>query len=700
MKKYIFLGASAFAFVTSQAQVDRSIVPTAGKAPVINIKESEVFTLDNGITVILSENHKIPEVSFNLVMGSDPVVEGSKVGVSELMGQLLTSGTAKRTKDVMDNEIDFIGASLSASGSNVFMTCLTKHISKGTDLMADAAMNSIFPESEFTRIVTQAESGLMNIKSSPEEMASNAVKKSIFGASHSRGEMMTEMSIKNITRNDVLEYYKVFFTPKGAYLVVVGDITRAELEKIAKDKFGSWKGGDKITFENPKPKPITGTNVVFVNQPGAVQSNISLAFPLDLKQGDKDILAFNVLEQIFGGGGFSTRLMKNVREDKGYTYGAYGRGSISPYGSYFSTSGAFRNEVSDSAITEMLKELNIITNETVTDAELKSVLATMAGSFGRSLESPQTVANFALNTIRYNLPKDYYQTYLTRLAAVTKDDVLDAAQKFFNAKRCNVIVVGNSDILPQLAKLDSDGKIEKVDEFGDAKKEIMASDLTKEQFIAKYADVMVAGKNAKAKAKTLKKIKNYVVIMEGSVQGTVLAMTRAYIAPSKEVSTMSVPSMGMVVQSSAFDGKKGYQSNMQEGKKDLTAEEIAQQQKSMGLVPEMNYLIAGMAYEMVGIEEVNGKKFYVLKTNDGSGDTFSYYDVTTMMKMKSVSSPKGPDGTVTTVTTTFDDYKQINGLYFAHKTVINAGEQVLPMTAKSITVNGKLDSKLTDLLKM
>jgi zinc protease len=698
MKKYIFLSISAFTLATSQAQVDRSILPTAGKAPIINIKESEVFMLDNGITVILSENHKIPQVSFNLTMGSDPILEGSKAGVSDLTGQLLTSGTKTRTKDVLDNEIDYIGANINASGNNIYMSCLTKHITKGTDLMADVLMNSNFPDSEFTRLVTAAESGLMNIKSSPDEMGRNAVIKGIFGASHPRGEMMTEASIKNITKQDILDYYKTIFTPKGAYLVVVGDITKAELEKIVKDKFGSWKGGDKITYSGTPVKALTGSQVIFVNQPGAVQSNIAISFPLDLKPGDKDQITFNVMEQIFGGGGFSTRLMKNVREDKGYTYGAYGSASLSPYGSYYATSGAFRNEVSDSAITEMLKEIDAITNANVTDEELKSTLATMAGNFGRSLERPQTVAGFALNIIRYNLPKDYYQTYLAKLAAVTKDDILDVAQKYFNAKRCNIVVVGNSDILPSLMKFDSDATIAKVDEFGDVKKETMPSDITKEQFVAKYYNMMVAGKNEKAKAKTLKAIKNYVNVMEGSIQGMTITMTSAYVAPGKEVSSMTA--QGMTFMSTAFDGSKGKTSNMQTGSKDMTAEEVAQQKKSNGLVPEFNYAASGMTFEMIGMEEMSGKKYYVLKTNDGSGDTFTYYDATTLFKMKSSSIQKGEDGSNMTVTRTFDDYKMVSGLYFAHKSVTTFGDQAIPAVTKTLTVNGKMDSALTDLLKL
>ena len=157
-----------FAFVIPSVlfgQLDSSVRPTAGPAPAINIKDSEVFKTANGINVILSENHKLPKVSFNLVVGAAPQMEGSMTGLSEIAGSLIKSGTTTKSKDELDAEIDYIGARLSADNNSVYLSCLTKHMDKGLAIMSDITMNANFPQSEVDRIIKQNESGLMQTKS-------------------------------------------------------------------------------------------------------------------------------------------------------------------------------------------------------------------------------------------------------------------------------------------------------------------------------------------------------------------------------------------------------------------------------------------------------------------------------------------------------------------------------------------------------
>lgn len=247
MKKYIILTGLLLPAVLF-GQLDRSIKPAAAKAPTINIKDSEVFTTSNGITVILSENHKLPRVSFDFVMGSDPRVEGAKAGLSDMAGSLILSGTSNRTKDQLDNEEDYIGASLDASESSITLSCLTKHMDKGLTLMSDVLFNANFPQSEFDRIKKQNESALMAAKSDPGTMADNAEKKANF-PNHPFGDVMTEASLNNITRDDVVNYYKSTFTPKGSYLVIVGDITKDQATKLVDQYFSKWTGVEPFKME-------------------------------------------------------------------------------------------------------------------------------------------------------------------------------------------------------------------------------------------------------------------------------------------------------------------------------------------------------------------------------------------------------------------------------------------------------------------
>ncbi|MFN5417637.1 MAG: M16 family metallopeptidase [Flavobacteriia bacterium] len=665
--------------------VDRSVKPQAGAAPAINIKDSEVFTTGNGITVILSENHKLPKVSINLVMGSDPMMEGPKAGISSLASELIMSGTTNRTKDQLDSEIDYIGASINASSESIFLSCLTKHLPKAMDLYSDIVFNTNFPQAEFDRIVKQNESNLKSAKSSPEQIADNVEKKANFKG-HPYGEVMTEATLAAITRDDVVSYYKRVFTPTGSYMVIVGDITKDEAIKMVNTFFGSWKGEKNNKMNLGAGNFNKGNRVIFVKKAGAVQSTISVSFPFKMKPGDANQVPLSVLNNILGGGGFGTRLMQNLREDKAYTYGCYSALNITDNGSWFSASGNFRNEVSDSAITQILFELDKITKGEVSDDELNLTKSSMAGGFARSLESPATVARFALNIIQNNLPKDYYQTYLKRLEAVDKATILKMAQTYFTASNCNIVVVGNEDIVEKLKVFDADGKIEFLDAFGDEVVSIKKADITKEQLMEKYIFAVTQTTNMKAAKKKISKVKSMkqeIEMKNPSFPG-VLLMTTYFASPAKEAMKMEM--QGMVIQKSYFDGTKGANVSMQTGKSEMSAEEISAKKKSIGLFPEFNYATAGMTYELIGIETVKNKDYYVVKTNDGQAERMDYYDVKTFMKMQSVQSEEGQE-----TITTFDEFKDVNGFLFPHKVSLIAGGMSFEGASKSLVVNGKIE---------
>ena len=669
------------------AQLDRSQRPAPAAAQKINIPASQVFTTSNGITVILSENHKIPKVSIELSLGNTPRLEGNKAGLADFTGSLLMSGTSNRSKDQLDREIDFIGANLSAGSSSMYLSCLTKHLSKGLDLMTDVLYNASFPESEVERVRKQNLSGLQSTKADAGEMASNATRAVNF-PNHPLGQIMTEATLQNITREDMLAYYKNTFTPQGSYLVVVGDITRAETEAFVQTYFATWQGGPAYQASLGKGQFDKGNRVIFVKKPGAVQSVVYVTFPIDIRSGHKDQLALNVLNGILGGGGFGTRLMQNLREDKAFTYGCYSSLNITENGSWMSAGGNFKNAVTDSAITEILKEFAGIIEAQVTDEEISLTKNNMAGGFARSLERPQTVARFALNTIKQKLAPDYYQKYLQQLEAITKDDVLRVAQQYFTAKNCHIIVVGNEEILPKLLPFDSDGKIEKLDAFGAAIKETKTADISAEQLIDSYAMALTGTSSKKAALKKVKAIISYVRVSELSSAQIpfVLTSTDYFWEGSKEASKMEMP--GMVLQKSFYDGKSGYTFSMQGGREDLKAEEIAAKQKASGLIPELNYKANGMSYEIKGIENIDGQDCYVLYTTDGQAENYDYYTTNTFMKLRSTNLRKAGEELVET-TTTFSDFKLVNGLIFAHTFNMSVGKMTLNGNVKTIEVNPK-----------
>ena len=691
MKKIFTLCFLALSTCT-MAQVDRSIMPTPTQAKKINIKDSEVFTTANGITVVLSENHKLPRVSFDMIMGSDPRIEGSKAGLSDMAGSLIMSGTKNRTKDQLDQEIDFIGASISASKYSLSLSCLTKHLDKGLTLMSDVLLNANFPQSEFDRIKKQNSSGLMGTKSDAGSMARHATVKINF-PNHPFGDVMTEESLNNISREDIVSYYQTNFTPNGSYLAVVGDITRQQVEEMVNKYFGSWTGGE-VFKEVPNSGSFTkGNRVVFVKKPGAVQSVVYVTFPIDIRSGDKNQLNLTVLNEILGGGGFGTRLMQNLREDKAYTYGCYSSMNITGDGSWISAGGNFQNAVTDSAIEQILLEFQKITNEFVTDEELNLTKTNMAGEFSRSLEPPQTIARFALNIIIDKLPKDYYQTYLQRLESVTKEDVLLMAQQYFTSKNCNIIVVGNEDVFEKLKPFDADGKIEVLDPFGNILKDSKPADITSEQLIDNYVFALTGTATKKDAAKKLKSIKNFerVYELKGDQIPFALKSTEIFVAPSTE--GQKLEGQGMVFQKSFYNGKTGFSFNMQTGKTELTAEELVSKSKSNGIIPEMNFVKNGLTHELVGIENMNGSDYYVMKTIDGKNESYDYFNKVTFMKEKTINITTRDGETMESIIT-YGDYKEVNGMKFAHTITQSVGPMVLSGTVTSMTVNGKIDLKI------
>jgi predicted Zn-dependent peptidase len=683
MKKILIVFIAVFPlFVT--AQIDRSKQPVPGKAPGINIKDSEVFRTENGITVILSENHKLPRVSFDLVMGSDPRL--GKAGLSEMAGSLIMSGTSNRTKDQLDKEVDYIGASLSADATSITLSCLTKHMAKGLDLMSDVLLNANFPDSEVERIRKQNQNNLTSTKSDASSMATNATVKVNF-PNHPYGEVMTEESLNSIVRDDIVNYYKSNFTPNGSYLVIVGDITKEVAKKMVDSYFGSWKGVDPHFADLGNGKPANGNQVFFVKKPGAVQSVVYITFPMKIKTGDKDQLALSVLNGILGGGGFGTRLFQNLREDKAYTYGCYSNINVTENGSWMSAGGNFRNAVTDSAITEILREFEVITTELVKDEELSLTKSSMSGGFARSLERPQTIARFALNIIKNKLDQDYYKSYLQRLDAVTKEEVLAMAKKYFTSKNCNIIVVGNEEIVDNLKKFDSDGKVQFLDPFGNPVKDGKPADITKEQLFANHISVVTQTKNSKDLAKKMKKFKSYESKTELSNPQfpAPFVMTSYWVSPNVEAQKLE--GMGAVMQKSYTDGKIGY--TYAQGKRtEMSAEEISKKSKSSGVFAELNH--KEQNYTLTGIENVDGKEMYVVKLVDGEEESFIYYDKTSFLKEKVVSIRKQGEETSET-TITYSDYKDVGGFLFPHATSIGFGPFVMTGKVTSIVLNKKPD---------
>jgi len=438
----------------------RKGAPQAGTAPKIQIGKAENFQLDNGLTVIVVENHKLPRVSFQIFVDNEPVLEKEAAGYTQLMGELLSKGTKARSKAQIDEEVDFIGAFFSSSANGISGACLSKHSEKLLDIMSDVLLHPTFPAEELDKAKRLQESALARAKDDPDAIADNVGAILRNGKDHPYGEAMTEATLAKINLEQIRNHYETYFRPNISYFVVVGDISRAQAEQYAKKYFGTWQGADVSGRKYPVPQAPDKTKVSFVHKPGAVQSVVTITHPIELKPGTADVIPARLLNNILGGSSTSSRLNANLRETRGWTYGAYSSLNSDKLVGSFTAQASVRNAVTDSSVVEFLKELNRLRTEKIPPAELQTWKNIITGQFSQSLEQPGTVASFALTTARYRLPADYFEKYLQTLQNISADDVLAVAKKYINPDRAHILVVGNKDeVSDRLKQFSADGKV-------------------------------------------------------------------------------------------------------------------------------------------------------------------------------------------------------------------------------------------------
>lgn len=669
-------------FTTGYAQLDRSIRPEPGPAREIQLGDFESFTLKNGLQVIVVENRKVPVVSFSIRLNTGPIMEGTSKGYISLAGALMREGTNNRNKQQIDEEIDFIGASLSTSSGGMFGSSLKKHQDKLLDLMSDILLNPTFPQAELDRAITQSKSGLEVSRNDANFIAGN-IATATRNDGHPYGEVQYPEHLDNITTGLLRQYYETYFKPNIAYLIIVGDIDKSEAEKLANKYFGKWKKGNVRAAKYPKPSVPEANRVAFGNRIGAMQSVVQITYPLDFTPGNPDAIKASAMNTILGGGAFFGRLMQNIREDKGWTYGSYS--SLWPGEEIggFSAQAEVRNSVTDSTVTEILYEMRRMMDEPVDEGTLQMVKNYMSGNFGRALERPETIANYAYNIKRYNLPEDYYATYLQKLNAVTAEDIQEMARKYLKPENAIIVVAGNQDeVVDNLKQFAANGEVEIYDPFGRpvAPPKEVSEDITASGVIENYINA-IGG---------LDKLNGVMDLwMKGSleVQGMSLELEQKQKAPDKYYSVIKM--MGNVFQEQVFDGKKGYNSGMGQ-KQNMTEDEVKDMEFQSKIFPELFYDALGYKFELAGSEKINDQDAYHIKITNPSGKTSSdYFSMETGLKIRSLITQDSPMGSVTIISD-FSDYREVNEVLFPFMIKQQAGPQSFEIVFSEIKINSGL----------
>jgi zinc protease len=467
----LFMVILLSAVSNSQEKIDRTKPPKPGPESKVKFPSYYEKTLPNGLKVIVIENHEQPIVYVSFVVKSGSTYDGELPGLASVTAELLTKGTKTRSATQIAEEIDFVGGSLNATASwdatNVSVLVLKKYLGVGVDILQDVVLNPTFPEEEIERVRTQRLASIKQSKAEAGYLAGVRFSKELFaGHPYANESGGNEESIQKMKRDDLVKFYQTHFIPNNSFIIFAGDITPSEALPLVEKYFGGWKKGKNPHKEFQTVKDVNQTKVVIVDKPGAVQSAIRIGH-LGIDRKNKDYVKVYTLNTLLGGY-FNSRINMNLRETHGYTYGASSFFDARIYPGPFIVSADVRNEVTDSSIAEVIKELKRIIDEPVPEDELKMAKDYIVGSFPLQIETPAQVASRVMTIEIYGLPKDFYDRFREEVKKITAKDIQGTARKYLHPDKLLIVVSGNSkQIKPVLEKFgpvvvyDADGnKIE------------------------------------------------------------------------------------------------------------------------------------------------------------------------------------------------------------------------------------------------
>jgi zinc protease len=449
--------AAALVLAPAAAQAQYPTRPPA-PAPLRPVRFPAFVTarLPNGMDLIVVEQHKQPVVTVSLALPGGNIYEpADKVGLADFVAELLTKGTESRTADQIAAQVEGAGGSIGAGAdadfTRVSFSALAENLPLALDVIADVVQHSTFPATEVELIRTRALSALQMELSQPGSIADRIFRREVYGA-HPYGRSATAATLRAVTREDIVAFFNQRVQPTGALLVVAGDVNAARVRQLATAAFASWTGTPAVAAAAPAIPERAATEIVLVHKPGSVQSNILAGFTF-ITPRDPAVYPLTIANKILGGG-TDSRLFLILREQHGWTYGSYSRFDRPRGTGAFQASAEVRTAATDSAVAEMLRQLNRIRNEMPADSEIAAAKNFLAGVFPLTIQTAQQIASAVAGARLLGLPDDYVIRYRERLAAVTKSQLAAAAREHFTTDRMTVLVVGDGPaLLPKLKAL-------------------------------------------------------------------------------------------------------------------------------------------------------------------------------------------------------------------------------------------------------
>ena len=426
-------------------------MPQPGPARLVELATPESVTLPNGLTLLLNERSGVPMVAANLVIrtGSDANPLG-KVGLANFVGEMLDEGTTTRGALEIADEVAGLGAALATGSTMDAMTIRARSLLKNFEatlgLMADVALRPSFPAEEIERQRTSRLADLVQGRDNPRQVAAEVMAAALYGPRHPYGytEIGTEASVRGLTRDDMVTFWERHFVPGNAALVVAGDISMAELHVLAERAFGPWEGEAEAPVTLGEPE-TTAARVIIVDKPGAPQTELRVA-DIGAARSSPDFRALQVMNMALGGL-FSSRINLNLREEHGYSYGAFSTFVFRRGAGPFVAAAGVRTDTTALSVVEVLSEIAGMAAQSMGAEELQKAKDAMANSLPGAFETSLDAANSFSNIFVYDLGLDYYTQYAEQVNAVTAAQALDVARRYLVPDDLVVIAVGDRSVI-------------------------------------------------------------------------------------------------------------------------------------------------------------------------------------------------------------------------------------------------------------
>lgn len=458
------------ASIAGAQTLDRSKPPVLGPPPKVALPPVVTRELPNGLKLMIVEQHELPLADFVLVVGGGGTMDPAKKdGAANLTASMLTEGTTSRNSLQIADQIAYLGVGLNA-GSNWDASTVSLHtpisqLDSALALFSDVVLHPAFSSEDFERVRKNRLTSLVQLKDRPTAIADQAYASILYGSGHPYGHSLigTEASVTALEPADLQSFYRSNFVPNNSTLIIVGDVNVADIEKRIASRFGSWQRGTVTDASFGEAPKAGATTVYLIDKPGAAQSSFRIG-SIGVPRSTKDYFALNVMNTILGGS-FTSRLMQNLRETHGYTYGARSRFDMRQSAGPFTASAEIVAAKTDSGLIEFMKELNAI-RDTVPSSELNKAKRYLQLGMPSDFETTQQIANQLVPVVLYKLPLSYYNSYVSNIESVTQADVQRVAKQYINPESLAIVIVGDRKSIEAGLKAVNAGPITIRDFFG------------------------------------------------------------------------------------------------------------------------------------------------------------------------------------------------------------------------------------------